>query len=428
MHSQEADIIDSRIVVVDEQTSVEEACDILLAEDISCLAVKSGEHSISGLFDFSDVNAFLTLAATKHTFSSEELQEKPHVDKIFTAARSGHVAVSLVSNLSEKNPLHTIPYDATLVSLLELFSRGIHRVLISSNSHNGEYQDFIGMVSDRRLLAWFLSFSQQSDSEFLRVFLSNPINSFSDSLPSLNLFTSVVATLSTASVLEAMRLMSEEGVSSIAVLEEEGGTLLSAVSVTDIGKIVVPSQSNQILSMTLQQFISMIKEQDGSTDGVDRYPVYSILPMSTMLYTMQKILATNAHRVFVTQESSGSSPLLSPMSSGNLTGLVSVVDILSLFARLANVRDVDPARMHRHRRASSVSSQTSQTSSRSDHSRSSSRTGIRRTLSAKTQHSPINNNSSGHKRTTSSSVTASAQSPSAGGNTVFSGDIPKSPT
>lgn len=56
-----------------------------------------------------------------------------------------------------------------------------------------------------------------------------------------------------------MKLMSDEGVSSIAVLEEEGGTLLSAVSVTDIGKIVVPSQSNQILSLSIQHFISLIK-------------------------------------------------------------------------------------------------------------------------------------------------------------------------
>jgi CBS domain-containing protein len=34
-----------------------------------------------------------------------------------------------------------------------------------------------------------------------------------------------------------MKLMSEEGVSSVAVVEEETGTLLSAVSVTDIGKV-----------------------------------------------------------------------------------------------------------------------------------------------------------------------------------------------
>ncbi|KAJ3974037.1 hypothetical protein EV361DRAFT_683190 [Lentinula raphanica] len=413
------DIIDSRVVSVDGQISVEDACDILLSEDISCLAIKSVDHSISGLFDFSDVNAFLTLAATKHTFTAEAVQEKPRVDDIFTAARAGHVPVSIVSNLSEKNPLHILPYDATVVSLLEVFARGIHRVLIETNPSGDIQEDFAGIVSDRGLLAWFLSFAQQTGSESLRVYLFNPLNSFSDSLPSLNLYTSVVATLSTEPVLEAMKLMSEEGVSSIAVLEEEGGTLLSAVSVTDVGKIVVPSQSNQILSLPLQQFISLIKVgthcthytyvstenllqyPDGSTDGQDRYPVYSVLPTSTMLYTIQKLLATNAHRVFVAQESTGTSPVLSPISFGNLTGLVSIVDILSLFARLAKVQDIDPTRMQRHRRASSVSSQTS--SKESDRSRSSSRTGIRRTLSTKTSPT-MNNNHKPHSPSASTAV------------------------
>ena len=34
-----------------------------------------------------------------------------------------------------------------------------------------------------------------------------------------------------------MGMMSDLGVSSVAVLEEEGGSLLSAISVTDIGQV-----------------------------------------------------------------------------------------------------------------------------------------------------------------------------------------------
>lgn len=41
-----------------------------------------------------------------------------------------------------------------------------------------------------------------------------------------------------------MMLMSEEGVSSIAVLDEESSALLSAVSVTDIGKVRLQSFVN----------------------------------------------------------------------------------------------------------------------------------------------------------------------------------------
>ena len=102
-------------------------------------------------------------------------------------------------------------------------------VLIQASSNPSEY---IGMVSDRSLLSWFNSYARETPS--FRKYLHNPIQSLF--LPSLNLNAAVVAATSTASVLDAMKLMSEQGVSSIAVLEENSGTLLSAVSVTDIGK------------------------------------------------------------------------------------------------------------------------------------------------------------------------------------------------
>ncbi|KAG5638328.1 hypothetical protein H0H81_000571 [Sphagnurus paluster] len=231
-----------------------------------------------------------------------------------SAARSGRVPVHLVSNFSEKNPLETLPSDATVLSLLELFSRGTHRV----------------------------------------------------------------STTSTSTVLDAMRLMSEEGVSSVAVIDDESGTLISAVSVTDVGKILVPSQSKQILTTPLHLFISHIKESDGSTDGADKYPVYSVSPSSPLSYTIQKLLATNAHRLFVTTESRPASPITYSAGYGGISGIVSIVDILSLFARFANISDIDPTRMQRHRRASSQSSMSERDLFMRSLSRSSSRSSISR--------------------------------------------------
>src|SRR5579863_10370796 len=102
------------------------------------------------------------------------------------------------------------------------------------------------MISDRRLLAYFSASACSSgtatpplppiqpSSSFLR-YVSNPLSSLP--LPSLNLHFEVVAVHSGNSVLDAMRTMSELGVSSVAVLEEEGGGLLSAISVTDVGQV-----------------------------------------------------------------------------------------------------------------------------------------------------------------------------------------------
>ncbi|PPQ65354.1 hypothetical protein CVT26_000069 [Gymnopilus dilepis] len=373
-------LIDSRIVSVDAETSVEDACELLLSEDIPCLAVRARPVELAdaepflGLFDFADVNAFLTLAATRHTLQPEDFRGNSRVNDIVTAAKAGRVPVHLVSNLSDKNSIAILPHNANLISLLEIFSRGTHRCLVQSSVDPSE---FVGMVSDRRLLAWFDTYARDTPS--FQKYLSNPISTLS--LPSFNLNTAVVAAPSSATILDAMKLMSEQGVSSIAVVEEQNGNLLSAVSVTDIGKVVVPSQSNQILSTPLHQFVAHIKEPDGSTDGVDKYPVYSVFPSSRLSYTIEKILATNAHRVFVTKDSGPASPSLSPSFHGgsfqsNLIGIVSVVDILSLFARSAKIPNVDPTHMQRHRRASSASSSISERDI-FNRSRSSSRTGIR---------------------------------------------------
>ncbi|KAL4072481.1 hypothetical protein V8B97DRAFT_2041132 [Scleroderma yunnanense] len=362
------DLIDSRIVAVEAGSSVEHACDA----SIPCLAVKSLPGSsttnpYTGLLDFSDVNAFLTLAATRHTIPPHELKANSRTDQIMSAAREGHVPVHLVSNLSEKNFLETVPHEATVVSLLAVFARGTHRVLVQSPAPSNE---FLGMVSDRGLLSWFSAYAERTPS--FRSYLDNSLCTLS--LPSLHIHSSVVATSSTAHVLDAMRLMSEQGVSSIAVIDEELGTLLSAVSVTDIGKIVVPSESNQILSAPLHQFIARVKAPDGSTDGVDKYPIYLVFPTSKLSYAIQKLLATNAHRLFVTDND-----YLLPAHTGSLCGIVSVVDILSLFAIVANIPDVDPTRRMRHRRASSSSSHSSRSGFCHDfsRSRSSSRTSLR---------------------------------------------------
>ncbi|KAG9221775.1 hypothetical protein CCMSSC00406_0006718 [Pleurotus cornucopiae] len=364
------DIIDSPLISVDSDTSVEDACELLLSEDIMCLAVRAQSQdanspSYAGLFDFSDVNAFLTLAATRHTFLPEFLAQNPKIDGIVAAARAGRVPVKLVSDLSEKNPLKTVRNDASIIALLEVFAGGAHRVLVKSESPD---EPFIGMVSDRSLLSWFHSYAQRTPS--FCEYLSHPLSSLG--LPSLNIHSSVVAASSVASVLDAMKLMSEEGVSSVAVVDEESGALLSAVSVTDIGKIVVPSESNQILSTPLQQFIAQIKEPDGSLDGADNLFNFTIDPI--VIYHGEA-----PSKLFVTRESGpGTSPVISPSYSTNLTGIVSVVDVLSLFARLADIPNVDPTRMQRHRRASSASSHSSMSDLDIIRSRSSSRTSTRR--------------------------------------------------
>lgn len=121
-------------------------------------------------------------------------------------------------------------------------------------------EEFVGMVSDRRLLSWFDAYSRDTPS--FNSFLSNPIHSLA--LPSLNLNAAVMAAESSATILDAMKLMSEGGVSSIPIVEENHGTLLSAVSVTDIGKVRIAAHSwFQCLKFNCKTVCSAVTKQPG---------------------------------------------------------------------------------------------------------------------------------------------------------------------
>jgi CBS domain-containing protein len=125
-------------------------------------------------------------------------------------------------------------------------SHTYHNTPVLVKSPPGSSESHLGMISDRRLLAYFSAFARSSSgavpplptiqpsSSFLR-YVSNPLGVLP--LPSLNLHSEVVAVHSGNTVLDAMGKMSDFGVSSVAVLVEEGGSLLSAISVTDIGQV-----------------------------------------------------------------------------------------------------------------------------------------------------------------------------------------------
>lgn len=112
-------------------------------------------------------------------------------------------------------------------------SQTYHNPLVLVKSPAGSSKSHLdpGMISDRRLLAYFSAFARSSSgavpplpsiqpsSSFLR-YVTNSLGVLP--LLSLNLHSEVIAVHSSNTVLEAMGMMSDLGVSSVAVLEEGG--------------------------------------------------------------------------------------------------------------------------------------------------------------------------------------------------------------
>ncbi|KAG8849122.1 cell separation during budding [Tulasnella sp. 330] len=343
------------LVDISTDETVEKACQLMLSKDVHCLAVydtpseDKAKRRYTGLFDHADLNAFLLLAVESHAVSPS-IEDGRVKEIIAKGKEGGDASVGLACDLSQKNPLVTLPPTARLISLLSVFSRGTHRILIVDEV-TGEAQ---GLIEDRQLVRWFIDHA--SEQALVLSTLATPLSELTF-LPYIAYPHPVISASSDDTILDAMRLMSTEGVNSIAVTDPGTGNLHSAVTVTDIGKIVAPSQDKRIIYMPISQLVARIKAPFGSTDGAERYPVYSVVAGSTLDFVTQKLLATNSHRVFIITDDPFSAV---PVGlSGNLRGVVSMVDVLSVFARLANIPDVDPTTMARHRRANSVTSNSS---------------------------------------------------------------------
>ena len=74
---------------------------------------------------------------------------KPH---LYFALRRCSQLIDTFTDLSEKNPLVMLRNDASLTTLLEIFSRGTHRVLVE-----GPDQQLKGIITDSALVKYFAS-------------------------------------------------------------------------------------------------------------------------------------------------------------------------------------------------------------------------------------------------------------------------------
>jgi CBS domain-containing protein len=84
--------------------------------------------------------------------------------------------------------------------------------------------------------------------------------------------------------------------------------------------------SHKLLWKNCFQFVSHIRTQQGITDGQDRLPVFDVRKETSLGFTIAKLLATKAHRVWVTDENS------------QATGVVSLTDVTRIFGSTVGVQ------------------------------------------------------------------------------------------
>ncbi|CAO3594206.1 unnamed protein product [Absidia cylindrospora] len=290
-------IENQNVIEIDGNTPVEQACNVLIDNNISSAPVYThvnpeankqairGGKTYDGFFDYADVIAYILLVL--RSTSADESGSLEIRDIVKRALQGKQVPVSLASDLSQKNPFYSILPEATLISAVEEFSCGTHRVCVLNP--DGQIK---GILSQSTVVKYLYENKHQFPE------IDAMMNK---TLRELNLGqTDVVSVNADSPVLDALSQMSKYGVSSVAVLGHMG-VILGNISMTDV-KHVLKSYHHRLLWDTCFQFVSLIRNQQGIDDGQDRLPVFDVRLDTTLGFSIAKLLATKSHRVWVTDE------------------------------------------------------------------------------------------------------------------------------
>ncbi|KAI7858290.1 hypothetical protein BDC45DRAFT_457979 [Circinella umbellata] len=308
---------EQKVVTIDGALPVEEACNILIKNNISSAPVFDSTKSATdyvGMFDYGDVIAYLLLVLLDQVPGhSQRLEGETFeiTDIIRLAIQGQAVPVKLASDLSQKNPFYSILPESTLLSAIEEFACGTHRVCVLD--HSGGIQ---GILSQSTVVEYLYNNRKQFPS--IEKLLGQ-------TLRQLGLGeTDVISASSDARVLDALSLMSQNGVSSVAIVGSNG-IALGNISMTDI-KHVMKDYKHNLLWATCFQFVSMVRTEQGIEDGQDRLPVFDVRLDTQLGFTIAKLLATRSHRVWVTDE------------MGRPIGVVSLTDVSRVLAESAGIQ------------------------------------------------------------------------------------------
>ncbi|KAJ2843410.1 cell separation during budding [Coemansia erecta] len=273
------------------------------------------------------------------------------------------------------NPFYSVVPETTVAQVGAVFAKGAHRVAVMQSE-----RAIRGILSQARVVKYFFEHSGNSTQDVVSAVAQTTIPEEGEakgggvwiapeesaildkSLRELGLVTNdVVVAHPGTPVIQALSLLERWHISSIAIVDEDQQEgvkhkrkqLVGNLSVTDIKYL---ARDKSLVDGTCIELIQKVRFLQGLEDGQDRAAVFSVRPEATLRYALSKLIATGAHRVWITE------PLQEPQHRG-ATGPLGQPQQQQQQQQdngRAPLSDASPSPATRDRRAS-VSSASSQT-------------------------------------------------------------------
>ncbi|KAJ1558082.1 cell separation during budding [Nowakowskiella sp. JEL0078] len=297
-----------RPVCLDSNLSVQEGCAALAAYKISSAPVYDHKQGgFVGMLDYRDLVAFVLEVLHKvprqGSFEPDSEWEISDIVKRAVNDRQG-VQIKFVSNLSQRNQLIGINADApVLEAVKEIVANRAHRVVLlqppnpDNDANNGSR--FIGVLSQSSIANYISShLGKLAKSKSPLVW-----NLGNKTLEELSLVKgNVISITMQDTVLEALFLMHQHEISSVAIVDRNEGyeRLCGNVSMTDIKEILGSRGGWRRLYDNAFRFFAQIRAAQGlENSGNDRAPSFVVHPTTTLINAIEKMAATRTHRAWI---------------------------------------------------------------------------------------------------------------------------------
>ncbi|KAJ2801079.1 cell separation during budding [Coemansia guatemalensis] len=304
--TQAQDLVENqKVVQVDSESTVEEACDALIEHKIQSVPLyDSRSHSYVGMFDLHDLAAYIlakreTRAERTRSSSigSDSGNSSPLVRKVTGSGRNiGGDMVSKISDLSHMNPFYSVVPETTVAQATQVFAKGAHRVAVMQDERT-----IRGILSQARVVRYFFERAASADGA-----TESEQQLLDSTLESLKLVSrDVVCATADMPVVRALSLLESWHISSIAIVDEER-RLVGNLSLTDVKYL---ARERQLVRGSCMELVRASRFLQGVQDGQDKAAVFSVRPQATLRYVLAKLIATGAHRIWITEPGAHPDPI-----------------------------------------------------------------------------------------------------------------------
>jgi len=292
------------LITASEDDSVESVMELMKKNKISSLPIKKSvpraDNQIIGIIDLLDI---VTYAYTKFAKVSLLAQESYEQMEQFNAKRVGDLL-----NISGRNYFHTIQYSKPLSDLLSLFTNpNIHRVSVIN-----EQNDIVGFITQSKILRFLHSQQGKLDSSVTKLLQTK----VKDCMP----ITLVVSVNMNCFMIEAYRLIWDNAVTGVAVVDDEG-KLVGNVSASDLKRVhLIPvGELVHDLYQPIKNFLHIrtnVKEKVALANFPNPAPKL-VTGDETIGKVLDIVMENNIHRVYIVD------------ILGRTTGVISLRDIIA---------------------------------------------------------------------------------------------------